>query len=131
MGSALKPTIARCGISGATICAAVEVVLGAEVLLGANVIIADTDFHALRPHGRRFNDNPADIGSAPVGIGDNVFVGTGACILKGVTIGANSVIGAGAVVVGDIPPNVVAGGNPARVIKAIPGQLMRVLRPRV
>jgi maltose O-acetyltransferase len=56
---------------------------------------------------------------APVEIGDNVFVGMGVKILKGSTIGDDSVIGAGAVVTGDIPAGVVAAGNPARVIREL------------
>jgi len=88
-------------------------------MLGANVTIADTDFHALEPRGRRFNKNPEAIGSAPVRIQDNVFVGTGAYILKGVTIGANSVVGAGSVVTSSIPADVIAAGNPARVIRRL------------
>ena len=54
---------------------------------------------------------------APVEIGENVFVGMGVKVLKGVTIGADSVIGAGAVVTSSIPSGVVAAGNPARVIR--------------
>lgn len=105
------------GISGATICATQLVEIGSQVLLGADVKIFDTDFHALRATNRRFNNNPADVPSAPVIIGKNVFIGTGAMILKGVTIGANSVIGAGSVVIRSIPENVIAAGNPARVIR--------------
>ncbi len=107
------------GLSGTVICAAVEVVIGAECLFGANVTIVDTDFHAIKPQGRRFNNNPADIPAYPIIIADNVFVGAGAFILKGVSIGKNSVVGAGAVVTKDVPENVVVAGNPARVVKII------------
>ncbi|XVQ90196.1 DapH/DapD/GlmU-related protein [Microbispora siamensis] len=55
----------------------------------------------------------------PITIGDNVWIGGGAIILPGVTIGENSVIGAGAVVTKDVGPNVVAVGNPARVIRRL------------
>lgn len=107
------------GISGGAICAAQSIEIGSNVLLGANVTIVDTDFHAIKPSGRRYNANADDIGAAPVLINDNVFVGTGAMILKGVTIGENSVIGAGSVVTRSIPGNVIAAGNPARVLKQI------------
>jgi maltose O-acetyltransferase len=55
----------------------------------------------------------------PITIGNNVWIGGGAIILPGVTVGENSVIGAGAVVTKDVPANVVAVGNPARVIRSI------------
>jgi acetyltransferase-like isoleucine patch superfamily enzyme len=89
------------------------------VLLGADVKIFDTDFHTLSPENRRYNTDPDNIPVAPVKIDDNVFVGTGAIIMMGTTIGENSVIGAGSVVRGAIPANVIAAGNPARVIRAI------------
>lgn len=63
--------------------------------------------------------NPEDDGSGEVIIGDDVYVGVNSVILRNVRIGKNSVIGAGSVVVKDIPPNVVAVGNPAAVIKEI------------
>lgn len=55
----------------------------------------------------------------PVNIGDNVWISTGAIVLPGVTIGANSVIGAGSVVTKDIPPNSLAVGNPCKVIRTL------------
>lgn len=108
-----------CGISGGSICAAIRVELGNECLLGANVTISDTDFHAIKPAGRRFNNNPQDIGAAPVIIEGNVFIGTGAVVLKGVHVGRNSVIGAGAVVTRDVPLDVVVAGNPAKILKEL------------
>lgn len=107
----------RCGLSGTSICAAVEVSIGNECLIGADVAIFDTDFHAINPQNRRFNNDPGEIAAAPVRIGNNVFIGAGARIAKGVSIGDDSVIGAGAVVVKDIPANCVAAGNPARVLR--------------
>ncbi len=105
------------GISGGSICAAIRIEIGNECLLGANVTIVDTDFHAINPKGRRFNNNPRDIKSKPTIIEDNVFIGTGVTILKGVRIGRNSVIGAGSVVITDVPENSVAAGSPARLIR--------------
>jgi len=104
------------GLSGTTICAAQEVTIGNYVLVGANVTIVDTDFHSIDPEGRRYRGDFDHILSAPVRVEDNVFIGAGAYVLKGVTIGKNSVIGAGSVVARDVPPNSVAAGNPARVI---------------
>lgn len=108
-----------CGISGGSICAAISVTIGNECLLGANVTIADTDFHAIKPAGRRFNANPADIGTVPINIADNVFIGTGAVVLKGVSIGSNSVIGAMTTVNKNVQSNVVMAGAPARFVKEV------------
>lgn len=107
------------GMSGGSICAAVSVRIGAGCLIGANVTLADTDFHALSPANRRYNRNPDEIVVSPIVIEDNVFIGADVFVLKGVTIGKNSVIGAGSVVTRDIPENSIAAGNPARVIKSI------------
>lgn len=107
------------GISGASICVAESVIIGDRCLIGADVIITDTDFHPLEPTGRRFSSDWEQIGSRPVLIGDDVFVGARSVILKGVQIGDGSVIGAGSVVVTSVPPGVVTAGNPARIIRAI------------
>lgn len=106
-----------CGMSGGTICSAMHVELGNECLVGANVTITDTNFHALAPQGRRHNNTEADIAVAPVIIDNNVFIGTGSIILKGVEIGENSVIGAGSVVTKSVPANMIAAGNPALPIR--------------
>jgi len=105
------------GISGGSICAALRVSLGKECLLGANVTIADTDFHAIKPDGRRYNNNPQDIKSTPVCIEDNVFIGTGAVVLKGVIVGKNSVIGACSVLTTRLPNNSIAAGCPAKLLR--------------
>jgi acetyltransferase-like isoleucine patch superfamily enzyme len=110
------------GMSGASICAAISIKIGSRVLLGANVTIVDTDFHALDPYvegGRMHNNDPKKVAAAPVIVEDNVFVGANSIILKGVTIGENSVIGAGSVVTRSIPANVIAAGNPARVLRQL------------
>lgn len=107
------------GISGAALCAASEIHIGKGCLLGANVTVIDNDFHPLMEKIRRYNNNLDDIATLPVTIKDNVFIGTGAIIMKGVTIHENSVIGAGAVVTQDVPPNVIYAGNPAKEISLI------------
>lgn len=89
--------------------------IGKDGLFGANIEIFDSNFHELHPDRRR-GGKPA---LSPVEIGDNVFVGMGVKILKGSTIGSDSVIGAGAVVTGEIPAGVIAAGNPARVIREL------------
>jgi acetyltransferase-like isoleucine patch superfamily enzyme len=96
-------------------CAGAGIRIGRDGLFGAHVEILDSDFHDLDP-GRR-HDGTQKVES--VEIGDNVFVGMGVRILKGSTIGSDSVIGAGAVVTGSIPAGVIAGGNPARVIREL------------
>jgi acetyltransferase-like isoleucine patch superfamily enzyme len=105
------------GISGASICSARLVEIGDECLLGANVVIVDTDFHSVNSFQRRFNSDLIEIGTKPTIIENNVFIGTGAYILKGVRIGRNSVIGAGSVITKDVPPDCVVGGNPATILK--------------
>jgi acetyltransferase-like isoleucine patch superfamily enzyme len=107
------------GMSGGSICAAGSIRIGTGCLIGANVTLADTDFHALNPVNRRYNRNPDEIAVRPILIEDNVFIGADVVVLKGVTIGKNSVIGAGSVVTRDIPENTIAAGNPAKVIKLI------------
>lgn len=97
--------------------AAISVVIGKDVVIGGNVYITDHD-HCF--------DNPllpvrknSELITAPVSIEDGCFLGEGCVILKGVTLGKRSVIGANAVVTKDIPPYSVACGNPAKVIKDI------------
>lgn len=105
------------GMSGCSIVASESVTIGDRVLLGADVIVADTDFHPVRPEGRRWSRR--GVARAPITIEDNVFLGARSIVLKGVTIGADSVIAASSVVTRDIPPGVVAAGTPARVVGTI------------
>lgn len=101
--------------SGAVIGAAERISIGNNVLVGANAFITDYDWHNIDPAKRHLECE----GSAPVEVCDNVWIGINAVILKGVRIGKNSVIGANSVVTNDIPENVIAAGNPCKVIKAI------------
>src|SRR5262249_51838630 len=89
--------------------------IGSDGLFGAHIEIFDSDFHDLDPTRRKGGAQKM----APVEISDNVFVGMGVRILKGVTIGSDSVNGAGSVVTGSIPSGVVAAGNPARVVREL------------
>jgi acetyltransferase-like isoleucine patch superfamily enzyme len=87
--------------------------IGDDVMVGPNVNII-TAGHPLDPTTRR----AATIGK-PIVIGRNVWIAAGATIIGGVTIGENSVVAAGSVVTRDVPPNSLAGGNPARVIRSV------------
>ena len=106
----------KCGFSGAAISCAESITIGNNVLLGINVIITDTDHHSLDAQERHENTG---ITSAPVTIGNDVWIGANSMILKGVNIGNNTVIAAGSVVTASIPANVMAGGVPAKVIKKL------------
>jgi acetyltransferase-like isoleucine patch superfamily enzyme len=86
--------------------------IGRRCVIGPGVHIYDSDFHALEA-SRRQTDPPR---RAPVQVADDVFIGSNAILLKGVTVEAGSVIGAGAVVAADVPRNAIVAGNPARVI---------------
>jgi len=96
-------------------CALGELTIGESTLIGPNVVIMDFDGHNIDPTCR--NSGCGRQGN--ILIGKNVWIGSNALVLKGVTIGDNSVIAAGSVVVKSIPPNVVAAGNPCRVVKNI------------
>jgi acetyltransferase-like isoleucine patch superfamily enzyme len=104
------------GLSNAMIAAYEHVFIGKQVNLGAGCKVMDTDFHPLDLDERIRNVN---IPHRPVRIEDGVFIGTEAMILKGVTVGAESVVAAGAVVVKSIPPGEIWGGNPARFIRKL------------
>ena len=82
-------------------------------MFGPNVVVA-TAGHPINPELRA----KAYQYNMPVRIGKNCWIGAGALIMPGITIGHNSVIGAGSVVTKDIPANVIAVGNPAKVIKS-------------
>ena len=108
-----------CGLSGTVICSAEEISIGNNCLIGADVIISDSDFHPVNPENRRYERRKEKINYGKVTIEDNVFIGTKSIIMKNVTIGKNSVIGAGSVVINSIPENVIAAGIPAKIIKPL------------
>jgi maltose O-acetyltransferase len=91
-----------------------QITIGDDVQIGPNVQLL-TPTHPVEPGPRRDKWEAAQ----PITIGDNVWLGGGVIVLPGVTIGANTVVGAGAVVARDLPANVVAVGNPARVVRTI------------
>jgi acetyltransferase-like isoleucine patch superfamily enzyme len=101
------------GISAAVIIAARSIEIGAGTQIGAGAVIVDNDFHSRDPEGR-WGDLDATQ-ARPVRLGERVFVGARAIILKGVTVGDDSVVGAGAVVTKNVPSRHVAVGNPATI----------------
>jgi acetyltransferase-like isoleucine patch superfamily enzyme len=106
-----------CGFSGTTFVSSHSIDIGDRVQIGSNASVVDTDFHPLRPDERRRNFN--DGATAPIVIEDEVFVGMESLILKGVTVGRGSVVGAGSVVSRDVPPGTVVAGNPAAVVAEV------------
>ena len=108
----------NCGFSGTSIWCFDSITIGNNVRVGANVVIMDGDAHQNDPRAGK---------NAPVVIEDNVWIGVGVMVLKGVTIGRNSLIGAGSVVVKDIPANTVAAGNPCKPIKELSAEVIKEL----
>lgn len=109
------------GISGACICCIDEITIGNYVNIGVGARIYDTDFHPIDFNERRLNPgfDLSKIPHAPVSIGDDVWIGANAIILKGVTIGERSIIAAGSVVTKSMPADCIIAGNPARVVKQL------------
>lgn len=103
-------------LNGARFSAVERIELGDDAVV-ADVRLMDTDFHAL---SKRRQQRDAPIGVAPIRVHNNVWIAAGSAVLKGVTIGENSVIAFGSVVVKDIPANVIAGGNPCKEIGPVP-----------
>ena len=97
---------------GVRISSAAEIVIGHSCMLASRVYVTDSDWHGIY-------DRMGIGKAAGVHIADNVWLGDSAIVCKGVSIGCNSIIGAGAVVVQSVPANVVAAGNPARVVKRL------------
>jgi acetyltransferase-like isoleucine patch superfamily enzyme len=107
------------GMSQATIVAMDNVEIKNNVKIGGGTRIYSSDFHSLDKHVRRGPEDLINRKSAPVIIGNDVFIGAGSIILKGVTIGDGAIIGAGSIVTKSIPGNEVWAGNPARFIKKL------------
>jgi len=100
------------GISSSVISCFTSITIGNNTLIGADCLIIDSDFHGL-PLGEN-----KPVKSAPVEIGDHVFIGARSIILKGVKIGNKAIIGAGSVVSADVPENSVVAGNPAQIVRS-------------
>jgi len=93
-----------------------KIIIEANCLIGTSFQVIDSDFHDLDPKSRFGGTN---VIKKDVLIQENVFCGNNVTVLKGVTIGKNSVIGNNSVVTKDIPQNVIAAGNPAKVLKSL------------
>ena len=98
---------------GSRISASDEIVIGDSVMIANGAYITDSDWHGI------YDRTARDPAVKPVHIRDNAWIGDHATVLKGVTVGENSVVAARAVVTKDVPPNVVVAGNPARVVKEL------------
>lgn len=112
------------GISSACLWANSSIAIGSRVKIGGDCILMDSDAHNLDYRIRaskelidKISKDVLTAKTAPIVIEDDVLIGTRCIILKGVTIGARSVIGSGSVVTKSIPPDCIAVGNPCRVIK--------------
>jgi acetyltransferase-like isoleucine patch superfamily enzyme len=98
---------------GVRIAAAERITIGDSCMLASGSYLTDSDWHDIY-------DRSVPVGkSAPITLEENVWIGDSAIVCKGVTIGKNSIIGAGSVVVSDIPENAIAVGNPARVVREL------------
>lgn len=106
------------GLSSVVLWASRSIIIGNNVKIGANTIVLDSDAHSLDYLLRRdVNTDLKSKCSKQIIIEDDVLIGTNSIILKGVTIGARSIIGAGSVVAKSIPPDCIACGNPAKIVK--------------
>lgn len=107
------------GVSQTALIAMADITIGNNVKIGGGTSVYTSDFHSLDASVRASSDDFAHRMSAPVCIKDNAFVGARCIILKGVTIGENSIVGAGSVVAKSIPDNQIWAGNPAKFIRNV------------
>lgn len=99
---------------GCSLVAFDRVTIGERCLIGPYCMIMDTPFHHVEPERRL--DPPS---AAPITIGDNVWLGARVIVMPGVTVGRDSVVGAGSVVTHDVPPRTLVAGVPARVVREL------------
>lgn len=111
------------GISSGCLWSQHEITIGNHVNIGGNCLIIDNDAHPVDFHLRRLTNADETISTKPIVIEDDVWIGANSIVLKGVTIGARSIIGAGSVVTKRIPPDCIAAGNPCRVIKKLRNEI--------
>ena len=106
---------------GVRISSSHEIIIGDSCMLASNVYITDADWHDIY--------NRVDQGrTSPVHLHNNVWIGDSAILCKGITIGQNSIVGAGSVVVHDVPENTIVAGNPAKVVKTLDGTKNMITR---
>lgn len=105
-----------CGFSGTAIYASTSITIGPHCNLGGNSSVWDTDFHPLDYQLRRVQIEGTN--KAPICIESDAFIGANTLVLKGVTVGARSIIGAGSVVTKSIPADQIWAGNPARCVRS-------------
>lgn len=130
----MNPTVLSClgqghiriannsGFSSVVMSSRIGITIGSNVKVGGNVRIFDHDFHAVEWQNRRYPEKIETIRTGPVVIGDDVFIGTNAIILRGTRIGDRSIVSAGSVVFGlDIPADSLVKGNPAKIISSKKG----------
>ena len=107
------------GISQTALIAHADITIGDNVKIGGGTCVYTSDFHSLNSELRRTGEDLKNRKSAPVTIEHDAFIGARCIILKGVTIGENSIVGAGSVVTKSIPANEIWAGNPAKFIRKI------------
>lgn len=105
------------GMSDVTITCHEKITIGNNVLLGVGTHIRDTDNHSLNPKDWINGSDWINKKTAPIIINDNVFIGAYTFVLKGVTIGENSIIGACSIVTRSVPNNEIWAGNPAKFLR--------------
>ena len=105
--------------NGCVFSVADRIEVGDRTMIAGGVRIADNSGHPLDPAARQRNEPITAADTAPVTIGQNVWIATGASVLKGVAIGDHSIVAAGSIVTKDVPPNTVVAGNPAKVVKEL------------
>ena len=106
------------GISNTAIFSHSKITIEKNVMIGGNCKLYDTDFHSIK-YEYRIQKPDTHINTKPIHIKEGAFIGAHSIILKGVTIGKHSVVGAGSVVTHDIPDNEIWAGNPAKFVKRI------------